>query len=345
MIMNNSSHIEPSECVSCLYAVSIVFTTVFAIISVAAIIGNILVIASMYKTPNLRTSTNYYYVNMAVSDLLSSVIIWPLFLVENITTRSEDLLQGSLPAVGCKVGMYSRTLSSIVSSLSLLLIAVDRFIAVVFPLKAKLITRKVRGSLLFASWLIPMIHLTPLIQYSEYHHFSQETLKCKYKLNGWETKTLVMYNFTPLVAIVIIYSRIMRALRGTKPELTGHSWQKRNEQNQNLMKVFKSIVAAYVLCIYSLGVYGILKVTAPDFDIADKYKLIRNFSYFVLPPLRTAINPVILFAFSTNFRLALKKLSLFSPGKCCTCCYVSRQQEMPNVSSPELVKYIKTLSE
>ena len=153
-----------------------------------------------------------------------------------------------------------------------------------------------------------------------------------------------MNNFTPLVAIVIIYSRIMRALRATKPELTDHSRQKRNEQNQNLMKVFKSIVVAYVLCIYSLGVYGILIVTAPDFDIADKYKLIRNFSYFVLPSVSTAINPVILFAFSTNFRLALKKLSLFSPGKCCTCCYVSRQQEMPHVSSPELVKYIKTLS-
>ena len=283
MVMNNSiSHTDPSECVSCLYAVSIVFITVFAIISVAAIIGNILVIASVYRTPNLRTSTNYYYVNMAVSDLLCSVITWPLFLIENITTRSEGLLQGSLAAVGCKVGMYSRTLSSIVSSLSLLLIAVDRFIAVVFPLKAKLITRKVRGSLLFASWLIPMIHLTPLIKYSEYHHFGQETLKCKYKLNGWQTKTfliswLVMYNFTPLVAIVIIYSRIMRALRATKPELTGHSWQKRNEQNQNLMKVFKSIVVAYVLCINSLGVYGILKVTAPDFDIADKYKIIGSF--------------------------------------------------------------------
>ena len=36
-----------------------------------------------------------------------------------------------------------------------------------------------------------------------------------------------------------------------------------------------------------------------------------GFTYFVLPSLSTAINPVILFAFSSNFRQALRMLNLF----------------------------------
>ena len=62
--------------------VCIVFTTVLAIISLAAFIGNILLMTVVYKTPSL--STNYYYVNMAVSDFLSSLTLWPLYLTDEI---------------------------------------------------------------------------------------------------------------------------------------------------------------------------------------------------------------------------------------------------------------------
>ena len=65
--MNNSTYINPNENPSCPGGVSVFFTTAMAVISLAAFIGNILVIVAVYKTPSLRTSTNYYYVNMAVS--------------------------------------------------------------------------------------------------------------------------------------------------------------------------------------------------------------------------------------------------------------------------------------
>ena len=75
--MDNSSHVGDEPCS---LVVSIVFTTVLAIISLVAFIGNILVMTVVYKTQSLRTSTNYYYVNMAVSDFLSSLTLWPLYL-------------------------------------------------------------------------------------------------------------------------------------------------------------------------------------------------------------------------------------------------------------------------
>ncbi|KAL9972306.1 hypothetical protein ACROYT_G018590 [Oculina patagonica] len=94
--MNNSTHINLNEYPSCPYAVSIFFTTTMAVISLAAFIGNFLVIVTVYKTPNLRTSTNYYYVNMAVSDFLASLTTWPLYVTKEVTTSSGSLLQGPL---------------------------------------------------------------------------------------------------------------------------------------------------------------------------------------------------------------------------------------------------------
>ena len=103
--------------------------------SLDAFIGNILVMTVVYKTPSLRTSTNYYYVNMAVSDFLSSLTLWPLYLTDEIITQRGSLIKGPMATVGCKVGMYVRVVSTSVSILSLVLIATDRYFAIVFLLK------------------------------------------------------------------------------------------------------------------------------------------------------------------------------------------------------------------
>ena len=130
--MNNSSS-NLVNYTPCPFDISAVFTSVLAVLSLAAIIGNILVMSAVYKTPNLRTSTNYYYVNMAVSDFLSSLTLWPLYLTDEIITQRGSLIKGPMLTVRCKVGMYVRVVSTSVSILSLVLIATDRYFAIVFP--------------------------------------------------------------------------------------------------------------------------------------------------------------------------------------------------------------------
>ncbi|KAL9972299.1 hypothetical protein ACROYT_G018583 [Oculina patagonica] len=218
MTMNNSTDKSFDDKASCPFGVSIFFTTAMAIISLAAFIGNILVIVTVYKTPSLRTSTNYYYVNMAVSDFLASLTTWPLYLGNEIITKRGSLLQGPLATVACKVGVFFRTVSIIVSILSLLLIAVDRFIATVFPLKAKLITRKIRAALLFTTWLISIAYCFPMFYYFKAEKVGQETF-CKFVWNGFALMIyyitgLAVFEIIPFIVIIILYSRIMRVLKG-----------------------------------------------------------------------------------------------------------------------------------
>ncbi|XP_020605166.1 neuropeptides capa receptor-like [Orbicella faveolata] len=317
--MSNFNQTDPYDSASCPYAVSILFTTAVAIISLAGLIGNILVIFSVYKTPSLRTSTNYYYVNMAVSDLIASVTIWPLYLTDEIITSSGSLLQEPHATTACKVGIFFRLASTIVSILSLVLIAVDRFIAIVFPLKATLITSKLRAAFLCATWLISTVYCFLAPYHSRVRKVGRETF-CRFAWNELASTIyfvtgLTLFTVTPLITIIVLYLRIMRSLRTRlqpQDDTRASNLQKnRSKQNQNVMKIFKSIVIAYFVTYSFLCVYFVLKIAFPELSYEDSCKLILGFTYFVLPSLSTAINPVILFAFSSNFRQALRKMLPF----------------------------------
>lgn len=349
--MNNSTLNSFGDQASCRFGVSVFFTTVMAIISVAAFTGNILVIVAVCKTPRLRTSTNYYYVNMAVSDFFSCLITWPLYLTDEIVTSSGSLLQGSLATIGCKVGIYFKMLSAIVSILSLVLIAVDRFVAIVFPLKVRLISTKLRAALLFATWLISMGYCIPMFYYFRVEKVRQETF-CRFSWNSYARMVyyitgLALFEVIPLIIIIILYSCIMGVLsKRPKPNCPTrcNSEQNRNNQNKTIMRIFKSIVVAYFISYSFYCIYLFLKITSPDLFIKDRCKLIFGFAFFVLPSFSTAINPVILFTFSTNFRQTLPQLWSFNRKVQPSCCKAEDASERQGIaeSPAELVELKRT---
>ena len=206
---------------------------------------------------------------------------WPLYLTDEIITSKGSLIQGPLATPGCKVGLYVRTVSTSVSNLSLVLIAVDRFIATVYPFKFRLLSSRIRISLMFATWLIALGYCGPFYYFGKVEDVGEETF-CRF---AWDdtfaviihyTAGIIIINIAPLIAIVILYSRIMRVLRQRpNPECNAESSnaeQKRRKQSQNIMRIFKSIVIAFSACFFLFIVYLILKMTFPNFFIKDKCK-------------------------------------------------------------------------
>ena len=147
-----------------------------------------------------------------------------------------------------------------------------------------------------------------------------------HKLHVRVVSFFFLLSFAPLSGIVLLYSRIMRALRkGMKPGSDtkgGESQQKRNKQNEHVMKIFKSFVVALVVSFFLLIIFMTLLFVFPGFSRKDKCSLLVGFGYYVSPLLGTAINPLILFTFSTSFRGALQMLCLPFSGQCCFCCKV-----------------------
>ena len=314
--MNNSTEVQFNSSPSgCSTIASTMFTLTLSLISTAALIGNVLVTTTFIKTPSLRTSTNYYIVNMAVSDLLGPLFNWPLYVSEGMLTPNIFINEPWASPV-CKLGMYFRVVSQAVSVLSLMLIALDRFVAIVYPLKAiKMDNKKIRVIFLSLSWLISIVGSLPYALFAKIIKEEEQTF-CRLLMNdgSWTVYNGVgfvcVYLF-PLITIIVLYSAIMKALkRRPRPGnlLKAQENVKRRQQNQGVVKILISIVFAFLNCWTPLSVYVLLKKIYPSLFAKDRCLLLVGFSFYVCPSLSTAINPVILFVFSTNYNQALKSL-------------------------------------
>ena len=61
-------------------------STAYVIVFVLAIVNNCLVIAVIYRNPQLRTVTNIFIANMAVADVLVTILVLPLTLLQSVFT-------------------------------------------------------------------------------------------------------------------------------------------------------------------------------------------------------------------------------------------------------------------
>ena len=152
-------------------------------------------------------------VNMALSDLLHLIFFFPRISVE-LNTAGYCLVSGPLGQAVCKLSFFATDVSTLVSVESLLLIAVDRFRAVVFPLRSPLISSKLCRYFLLVIWIVAMAVNCPYLialKVAEY----PEGLFCWWQWNDTFGESLsqqtyilgliVVTRYVPLVLIAILY--------------------------------------------------------------------------------------------------------------------------------------------
>ena len=108
-------------------------TVAWCLLLVVSLVGNTLIAIIIYKTKTMRTTTNYFILNMAISDLLLPILIFPSNLIE--LYEGFWFFSGEQGQAFCQVMLFIQYVSSLVSNENLVLIAVDRFGAVAFPFR------------------------------------------------------------------------------------------------------------------------------------------------------------------------------------------------------------------
>ena len=311
----------------CSQLVSTTLTAVISFVSISAFAGNILVTVAFLMKASLRTGPNYFITNMAVSDLFSALTVWPLYATEGMLSRKQ-LIDEPMAKIVCKLGLYSRPVSQTVSIVNLVWIVVERFIAIVHPFRVKSLTKRLRAVLLTLTWVISLLLGIPYIPFSKIVHQGQQVF-CRF---SWGEKELsiyfsvgfVLFYCVPLTTILVLYSRIMKCLKRSRPtvDLVQESTTIRNrQQNMAVMKVFLSIVIVFFLCWTPLGVFLLLKLAFPSVYKNDSCLLFVGLFFYIFPSLGSAINPVILFSSSTNFSKAFKEMFKCSASNsCCVKC-------------------------
>ena len=228
------------------------------ICSIISVIGNILVIMTVYRNKTLHTTPNYFIATMAVSDLftpLNSSFILTTFLVDGGKSSR------AFYTIFCKLSFFLVTISCGVSMNSLVVITVHRFYAVVYPMKARLERKKLRRVLLAVTWFMPIILSLPLLQATDFH---SDSYSCQ------TDQTYLIYNIVfltvfvavPLAIMLILHTVIIVKL--TKQKIPGNSSSHiiRRQQNVRLTKMFITIVFLFVMTVFAYYVVEIVTLTS-----------------------------------------------------------------------------------
>ena len=190
-------------------------TFAYCLLFLVSLVGNTFIAIIVFKTKTLRKPINFLIVNMAMSDMLVPIFLFPRELI--LTYTRSWLMGGPLGQVLCKLSIYASYLSFTVSIQSLVLIAVDRFGAVMFPLCSPLINSKRCRFFILATWIIA-IAIFCLNLFASKVIESPEGLACVADWKGalgeassYKNFVLVMQViifYVPLVFITILYSAI-----------------------------------------------------------------------------------------------------------------------------------------
>lgn len=105
-------------------------------IFVFALLGNGTVCYIVQSTPRMRTVTNYFIANLAVGDILMSLFCVPSSFI-------SIFILGFWPfgIALCHFVNYSQAVSVLVSAYTLVAISIDRYIAIMWPLRPRITKR------------------------------------------------------------------------------------------------------------------------------------------------------------------------------------------------------------
>ena len=187
------------------------------------VFGNLLIILAIVSDSRLHTPMYFFLCNLSLVDILFSSTTVPKMLV-NIQTQST-----AIPFAGCLAQMYAFHLFGTMDSFLLAVMAIDRLVAIAYPLHySVLMSPHVCGLLVSGPWVITnlqsLVHTCLMAQLtfcagSEIPHFFCDLMPLlKLSCSDTHTNELVIFAFgiimglSPLSCILVSYICIFRAV-------------------------------------------------------------------------------------------------------------------------------------
>ena len=292
-------------------------TVTYCLIIIVSLVANCLIAITVCKTSNLKKTINFFIANMASSDLLFPVFSIPFKL--SLLHANSFLIGGQLGQALCKLLPFFGTVSFTVSIQNLILIAVDRFGAVKFPLRSPLIRSKLCPFFILTTWIVAVAFNSPdlftykLVEYPEGTFCDLEWKKAFGESSSFASFVLayhILSIYIPLLLLVILYSIIVIKLKTQvhPGEQSANTQQQRDRRNRNVLQMSIAIVTVFVFCWlpYSIN-FLIIWYQDSSTHLSCSFWIYYEVTSYIASAY-CAINPIICFMFSSNYRKALKRL-------------------------------------
>ena len=288
----------------------------FCFILLGSLFGNIFIIIIVCKNRDLRKTMNYFIVNMALSDLVFTMTVLPVKITELVTASLHWYVTGILGSILCKLFFFAGIMSLFVSTQSLVWIAIDRFVAVVFPMKLGLISSKIRTIAIVSTWICAGLFNFPLLKYSKLVPRGNDTGCAETNVESFLSNkkaniTYIWLQFSlfissPLVVITVLYTAIAITLKLQKKALVNPCKAQRHvtKKRRQAIKMTVAILVFYYICVFPNTLVYFFPYLRPSCEIAKKIFFVSS----LLLHLSSTVNPIICLSFVQSYRRGLRNV-------------------------------------
>ncbi|KAM7535537.1 hypothetical protein Aperf_G00000090574 [Anoplocephala perfoliata] len=152
-VLQDVNHLRASELIAL-----IAINTVLMLFGAA---GALIMIAAVVRKPRMRTPRTLFTVNLAVSDLTLCLFTQPFNLIRTLSSHYE----WKFGEVMCKFTSFAQAANVFVATMSITVIALDRFNVIVHPFRSKRIWSRPLF-VLPVLWLIAFVMAMPMLAFS-----------------------------------------------------------------------------------------------------------------------------------------------------------------------------------
>ncbi|XP_004642836.2 psychosine receptor [Octodon degus] len=310
--MNSTCTEEQHDVDHYLFPIIYIFVIV---ISVPANIGSLCVSFLQAKKEN---ELGIYLFSLSLSDLLYSLTL-PLWV--NYTWNKDNW---TLSPALCKGSAFFMYLNFYSSTGFLTCIAVDRYLAVVYPLKFLLLrTRKFAFMVSLSIWIMESVFNSVILwedeTATEYCNDQTSFTLCydKYPLEEWQINLNLFRMCTgyaaPLVIILVCNQKVYQAVQ--------HNQATENTEKIRIIKLLLSITLTFFLCFTPFHVMLLIRcILERDVNLDDHESGKKTYAIYRITVALTSLNCVadpILYCFVTETgRSDMWNILKFCTGKC-----------------------------
>uniref|UniRef100_A0A3Q2P572 Neuromedin U receptor 1 n=1 Tax=Fundulus heteroclitus TaxID=8078 RepID=A0A3Q2P572_FUNHE len=297
---------------------------VYLLIFLIGVVGNVLTCTVIARNKVMWTPTNYYLFSLAVSDLLVLLLGMPLELYE---------LWQNYPFLLGKGGCYFKTflfeMVCLASILNVTALSIERYIAVVHPLRAKyVVTRTHAKRVILTVWGISVLCAVPNTSLHgiitlQIHSAAICTLvKPRWIYNLTIQLTTFVFFLLPMVTISVLYMLIglqlkrekMRQSLEAKSGFGNDSFcnirtQQQKARRRQVTKMLFVLVVVFGICWAPFHTDRLMWSFISDWT--DSHHKIFEYVHIISGVffyLSSAVNPILYNLMSTRFREMFKEV-------------------------------------
>ncbi|XP_053125864.1 neuropeptide FF receptor 1-like [Hemicordylus capensis] len=299
-------------------AMATMFILAYLIIFLSCMAGNSLVCMVVMRNQRMRTVTNIFILNLAISDLLVGIFCVPTTLVDNLIT-GWPFNQAICTMSGLVQGM-----SVSASVFTLVAIAMDRFHCIVLPFREKLSLLKA-VVIIAVVWLLAITIMCPSAIMLTVVRMEDQYMV----LSGGENTTFPLYTcyeawsdgrmrklyttilfahiyVVPLMLIMFMYGRVCLKLCSSTVPITENPPCRASSTSKKRIRVIKMLILVALLFMLSWLPLWTLMLLVDYTSLAnDHLDLLSGYLFpfaHWLAFSNSSINPIIYGYYNENFR-------------------------------------------